>query len=159
MAFIGNLQSSGGDRRASVRYSTMLDASFRFILPLPLILTKMFEISDSGKALIRNISKGGILLEIPVTIKELSFLHGLSKSLEMTGTEKSWLLHVTDFSTIEVSLFSPKHGKQLTFFGLPVWARYIENSNNGGCVRIGLKFPERSDIGAGARFDDLKHLI
>lgn len=151
-----------GERRIEPRKESDCEVKFRFVMPLPLIVTKMFNISDSGKGIIRNVSSGGVLLEIPVNIKGLSFLYNLNKALETCqsaiGMDKSLILKSTDFSTVELIIESAKKNSSVSLLGLPVWVKYYEKGQSEGIIRVGLKFPEntgREFGGAKASLDTL----
>lgn len=141
---------SSDERRTAQRRETNVSTEFRFVTRLPMIINKMFGISDSGKGSIKNFSDGGILFEIPVTIQDSSFLSQISKTFEICKSERGGqeylLLKPTDFSTIEMNLIAEKSKDPLVFFALPVWVKYFEYSSSGGALMIGLKFPENSDI-------------
>ena len=149
MSALGNIPS-GRDRRGSARKATDQSTDFHFVFPLPSIITRMFGISDSGTARIKNVSKGGVMLEIPVTVKELTVLSHINKSLEMaqtdSGVEKTWALKSSDFSTMELNVPVKKKKSKVTLLALPVWVKYYEYSQSGGAIRMGLKFPETSQV-------------
>ena len=137
-----------GERRSSPRKESDYSVQFRFVMPLPLIVTKMFNLTDTGNGTIRNYSNGGVMIEIPVTIKGLSFLYNLNKALEtcqsVIGLDKSLILKSTDFSTVELMVTSGNKELSTSLLGLPVWVRYFENGPADGTIKIGLKFPENA---------------
>ncbi len=160
--FIGGI-GQGRERRGAPRKATEFEARFRFITPLPLIVTKMFNIEDSGKGFVKNVSSGGVMLEIPVTTKGLSFLYELNKALESSqsamGMEKSLILKPGDFSTVEIAISSDKKKASVSLLGLPVWVKYIDKNDTEGIIRIGLKFPETSQQLFGNMAVDLKSVL
>lgn len=151
------------ERRSSARKDADFTARFRFITPLPLIVTKMFNIDDNGIGYVRNVSSGGILFEIPVTTKGLSFLYHLNKALETSqaeeGIEKSLILKPGDFSTVELKITSADKKSSVSLLGLPVWVKYVEINDTDGVIRLGLRFPENHDMMPKGVVDKLSRLM
>ncbi|MFH1369211.1 MAG: hypothetical protein ABII64_08815 [Elusimicrobiota bacterium] len=137
------------ERRNSPRQDTNVGVQFQFITPLPLIVTKMFNISDSGAGNLKNVSSGGAMLEIPVNIKGPSFLYHLNKALETcqeaVGMDKPVILRPSDFSTVKL-VFSSQNSADISVLAIPVWVRYFEKGSFEGTVNIGLRFPENMKL-------------
>lgn len=154
---------TGSERREFKRKEMDLNVEFRFVFPLASIITRMFGIPDSGVGLIKNISKGGIMLEIPVTVKELTLLSRINKSLESDGvapdSERFWPLKSTDFSTLEIVIPDSKNISTVSLLALPVWARYCEYNQTGGAIKIGLKFPENISMQNLEKPETLKSIL